>query len=183
MTRRPQQLRGFTLAEVAVTIAVVGLALVWMLQALNTAKVTAAHTRNLKLARELALLTLGQIESGLYAEEITGDRIEGTYAEEGYPDFSFEAIIGEANFMPEPDDPAFDNWLEERRQAEQDDEDEEDVEQPYDKVRIKVSFPPLQDLPAELEIERWLPWDQLHPSEEEESGASGDAGDAPGGDG
>jgi prepilin-type N-terminal cleavage/methylation domain-containing protein len=166
---------GFTLAEVAVTIAVVGLALVWMLQALNTAKVTAAHTRNLKLARELALLTLGQIESGLYAEEMSGDRVEGTYAEEGYPDFLFEAIIGEGNFRPAVDDPTFDNWLEERRQAEMED-DEEEVEQPYEKVQVRVSFPPLQDLPSELLIERWLPWDQLHPSEDEDT----DEGTAPG---
>jgi hypothetical protein len=153
---------------VAVTIAVVGLALVWMLQALNTAKITAAHTRNLKLARELALLTLGQIESGLYVEEMTGDRIEGTYSEEGYPEFLFEAIIGEGNFRPAFDDPTFDNWLEERRQAELDGEDDEEVEQPYEKVQVRVSFPPLQDLPAELVIERWLPWDQVHPSEYDE---------------
>lgn len=173
MSARRSRSRGFTLAEVAVTIAVVGLALVWMLQALNTAKVTAAHTRNLKLARELALLTLGQIESGLYAEEMSGDRIEGTYAEEGYPDFLFEAIIGEGNFRPALDDPAFDNWLEERRQAELEDDDEE-VEQPYDKVQVRVRFPPLQDLPSELLIERWLPWDQLHPSEvEDEQDGSG----------
>ena len=54
---------GFTLAEVAVTIALVGLALVYMLQGLNTAKITAAYTRNIKLSKELALLTLGRIES------------------------------------------------------------------------------------------------------------------------
>lgn len=191
MSLRPRSfpVRGFTLAEVAVTIAVVGLALVWMLQALNTAKVTAAHTRNMKLARELALLTLGQIESGLYADEITDERIEGTYAEEGYPSFSFEAVIGEGNFRPSPDDPAFDNWLEERRQAEDAaDNDEDEVEQPYDKVQIRVEFPPLVDLPHELVLERWLPWDQLHPSDEDETsgdgtdtGSSGSGGSSGGG--
>ncbi|HVS19734.1 MAG TPA: prepilin-type N-terminal cleavage/methylation domain-containing protein [Planctomycetota bacterium] len=77
----PRRRVGFTLAEVAVTIAVVGLALVWMLQALNAAKLTAAQTRNLKLSRELALQTLGQLESGLFEDDLVDDRIDGTYAE------------------------------------------------------------------------------------------------------
>lgn len=164
--------RGFTLAEVAVTIAVVGLALVWMLQALNAAKLTAAHTRNLKLARELALLTLGQIESGLYSEEIEDDRIEGTYAEEGYPEFGFEAVIGDENFRPAEDDPAFDNWLDER-QREESEQDEVEVEQPYEKVQVRVTFPPVVDLQSELVLERWFPWEQLHPPEEAEQGTDG----------
>lgn len=171
---------GFTLAEVAVTIAVVGLALVWMLQGLNTAKVTAAHTRNLKLARELALLTLGQIESGLYSEEIDDDHIEGSYAEEGYPKFGFEVVIGDENFRPAADDPAFDNWLEERRQSELE-ADEEEIEQPYERVQVRVSFPPVLDLPSELVIERWYPWRQLHPPEEGEQGADEPGGTGTGG--
>jgi len=174
--------RGFTLAEVAVTLAVVGLALVWMLQALNAAKVTAAQTRNLKLARELALLTLGRIESGIYQEELTSQRLEGSYADEGYPDFYFEAVIGEENFRPSETDPAFDNWLEERRQRELQDEEDEEVEQPYEKVRIRVQFPAIQELKSELEFERWLPWEQLHPPEEEEP-ESPDASGAPPGSG
>jgi len=157
---------GFTLAEVAVTIAVVGLALVWMLQALNAAKLTAAQTRNLKLSRELALQTLGQVEAGLFEEELVDERIEGTYAEEGYPDFFYELVIGDENFMPPPDSEAFDNWLEERRQKEYDDEDDE-AEQPYEKVQIKVVSPPIGELKNELVIERWLPWTQLHPSDDE----------------
>ena len=169
---------GFTLAEVAVTIAVVGLALVWMLQALNAAKVTAAYTRNLKLSRELALQTLGQIESGLYLEDLDDDRLDGTYAEEGFPDFFFEVVIGDENFRPEEDSAAFDNWLEEQRQK--DDDDDEEAEQAYEKVQVKVTFPPIQDLKNELVIERWLPWRQLHPSEEEEDPAAAGAG-LPGG--
>ncbi len=157
---------AFTLAEVAVTIAVVGLALVWMLQALNVAKVTAAQTRNFKLSRELALLTLGQLESGLFEEDLEDERLEGTYAEEGYPDFFYEVVIGDANFQPPPESESFDNWLEERRQAESDDEDEE-AEQPYEKVQIKVVFPKIGELKNELVIERWLPWEQVHPLESE----------------
>jgi prepilin-type N-terminal cleavage/methylation domain-containing protein len=168
--------RGFTLAEVAVTLAVVGLALVWMLQALNSAKVTAAQTRNLKLARELALLTLGQLESGQYREEIDDEEIQGTYAEVGYPDFSFEAVIGEANLPPPPNDQAYDNWLEERRRAQDKaDEEEQEVEQAYERVQVRVTFPQMLELPNELVIERWLPWSLVHPSEEEETQAQGAA--------
>ncbi len=166
MSRRGNA-RGFTLAEVAVTIAVVGLALVWMLQALNSAKLTAAYTRNLKLARELALLTLGQIEAGLYQEEVGDERIDGTYAEQGHPEFHFEAVFGDENLRPDPDDPSFDNWRQEELDR-QDDPDEEEVEQPYEKVQVRVTFPPIQDLKNELVIERWLPWAQLHPPELED---------------
>lgn len=161
---------GFTLAEVAVTIAVVGLALVWMLQALNAAKLTAAQTRNLKLSRELALLTLGQVESGLFEEDLDDERLEGTYAEEGYPEFAYEVVIGDENFQPPPDSEAFDNWMEERRQAEYDDEDDE-AEQPYEKVQIKVVFPPIGELKNELVVERWLPWKQVHPADDEGAAA------------
>ncbi len=169
--------RGFTLAEVAVTLAVVSLALVWMIQALNTAKVTAAQTRNLKLARELALLTLGQLETGQYRDEIDDEEIQGTYAEVGYPDFSFEAVIGEANLPPPPNDQAYDNWLEERRQAEsKKDDKEEEVEQAYERVQVRVTFPQLLEMPNELVIERWLPWSLVHPSEEDQTAqAQGDA--------
>lgn len=176
---------AFTLAEVAVTIALVGLALAWMLQTLNTAKVTAAYTRNIKLARELALLTLGQIESGLYAEDVDDERIEGTYAEEGYPDFAFEAVIGDESFRPdENDSQAFDSWRHDqdlKRRAKAKEGDTEDAEQPYEKIQIKVTFRKIQDLDNEYVIERWLPWEQIHPEEAAEpdageSGATGAAG-------
>ena len=117
---------GFTLAEVAVTIALMGMALVYMMQGLNAAKMTAAHTRNLKLSKELALLTLGRVQSGVYEDEIENDRLEGTYAEEGYPEFLFEVVIGEANFLLEVDEYGnyFDNWAHEREQRELNDDDE-----------------------------------------------------------
>jgi prepilin-type N-terminal cleavage/methylation domain-containing protein len=159
---------GFTLAEVAVTIALVGLALVYMLQGLNTAKITAAYTRNIKLSKELALLTLGRIEAGLYEEELDDERIEGTYAEEGYPDFSFEAVIGDENLAPRDDeyeDRFFDNW---RYEDEEYDDDDEEAEQPYEKIQIRITSPPIRELKNELVIERWLPWRQLHPPEEDE---------------
>ena len=174
---RSARRRGFTLAEVAVTIALVGLALAWMLQVLNAAKLNAAQARNLKLARELALLTLGQIESGLFADEIDDERIDGTYAEEGYPDFGFEAVIGDENFRPDEDDlEAFDNWRHEqdrkRRESRKDGKEEDEAEQPYEKIQVKVTFPQVQELKNEYVLEHWVAWKQIHPDEEGEEGAA-----------
>lgn len=183
----PRRLRrGFTLAEVAVTIALIGLALAWMLQVLNASKLTAAYSRNLKLSRELALLTLGQLESGQFSDDLDDERFEGTYAEEGYPDFSFEVVLGDENFRPDPTDQrAFDNWEAERQRREREQRSEEDAdseeneEDPaYEKIQIKVSFPKVQDMRNEYILERWLPWRQLHPEDAEsaESGAEGTDG-------
>ena len=82
---------GFTLAEVAVTLLIVSFALVLILQGLNVAKFSAAQTHNRKVARELALLTLGRVQSGLYWEDLDGEpgEIPGSYAEEGYEDWRF----------------------------------------------------------------------------------------------
>ena len=160
---------AFTLAEVAVTIALVGLAMVYLLQALTEAKEVAASTRNVKLSKELALLTLGRIESGLYEDELDDDRIEGSYSEEGYPDFSFQAVIGEENLpqlYEEDGREFFDNWQWEEEQDDYD--DDEEVEQPYEKIQVRVISPPIGDAKNELVIERWVAWGQLHPSEEED---------------
>jgi len=170
LARTSRRRGGFTLAEVAVTIALVGIALAWLLQALNAAKLTAANARNIKLARELSLLTLGQIESGLFAKEIDDDRIEGSYADEGYPDFSFEAVIGDENLTPNLDDTAaFDNWRhdqdEKKAKESKKDKDEQEVEQPYEKIQIKVTFPKIQQSKNEFVIEKWVAWKQLHPDE------------------
>lgn len=182
----PRRRAGFTLAEVAVTIAIVGLALAWMLQTLSSSKMTAAYSRNLKLARELSLYTLGQIESGLFDEELDSERIEGVYADEGYPDFAYEAVIGDESLSPDPtNQQSFDNWRHERDQRERQrsstsaaSEDEEEVEEPYERVQVRVTFPKLGELKNEYVIERWLPWRQLHPEEAtgEDGGAAGGAG-------
>ena len=180
--------KGFTLAEVAVTIALIGLALAWMLQVLNASKLTAAYSRNLKLSRELALLTLGQIESGQFSDDLDDERFEGTYAEEGYPDFSFEVVLGDENFRPDPTDQrAFDNWEAERQRREREEraEESEDAEgeeedPAYEKIQVKVTFPKVQDMRNEYILERWLPWRQLHPDDAE--GAEAGAGASEGGD-
>ena len=92
--------RGFTLAEVAVTIVIVGIGMLLVLQGLNTAKMAAAQTRNLKLSRELALITLGQIASGQFQDEIQKG-LQGSYAEEGYPDFAYDVVVGDDTFSDE----------------------------------------------------------------------------------
>ena len=179
----PRRVReGFTLAEVAVTIALIGLALAWMLQVLNASKLTAAYSRNLKLSRELALLTLGQIESGQFSDDLDDERFEGTYAEEGYPDFSFEVVLGDENFRPDPTDQrAFDTWEVERRRREREERVEEsedsegEEENPaYEKILVKVTFPKVQDMRNDYILERWLPWRQLHPEDAESDEAGAD---------
>ena len=53
--RRSDSRAGFTLAEAAVTIALVAVTLTILLQSLEGSKMMAAHTRDQKIARELAL--------------------------------------------------------------------------------------------------------------------------------
>ena len=164
---------GFTLAEVAVTIVIVGIGMLLVLQGLNTAKLTAAHTRNMKLARELALTTLGQIASGLFQEDIQAG-LEGSYAEEGYPDFSFEVVVGDESFRTETTDGPFDSWAprDDREEDEEKVEDPQEVtDEPFEKVKIKITFPKIQvaqeQLKNELVLEEWIPWNQVYGQSEE----------------
>jgi prepilin-type N-terminal cleavage/methylation domain-containing protein len=168
--RRPSVRRaraGFTLAEVAVTIVIIGIALVLCLQGLNGSKLQAAYTRNFKLARELALLTLGEVGSGLYAEDIQ-DGLEGSYADEGHPKFTYEVVVGDDMLSDTEDDiygGRFDSW---DPNDDDEEEDEELTEQPYEKVKIRVRFTPIQDYPDELVLEQWFPWSQVYGSPEEQ---------------
>lgn len=159
---------GFTLAEVVVTIAIVAIALTLAFQSLNVSKLTAAHTRNSKLARELALYTLGQIEAGLFWEEIETGRT-GVY--EDYPDFSWELALGEETFIErDPNEGPFDNWAyreEQRRLADDYDEEEEEEVQPYEEVRVKVTYPAIREFPHEVVLEQWIPWVQVYGEDEE----------------
>jgi len=163
---------AFTLVEVAVAILIVGIALTLVLQSLNTSKLRAKQTQNLKLARELGTLTMGRVAAGLYREDLDA-YYTGTYSEEGYPEFLYEIALGDNSF-PEADEyeegVRFDSWYEDDLDEE---EDEEDAEEPYEKVRIRVSFPVLSEYSNQLELERWIPWDQVYGEEEdEESGGS-----------
>lgn len=179
---------GFTLAEVAVTILIVGMGMLWILQGLNSAKMTAAQTRNMKLARDLALMTLGQVASGQFQEDIE-DGLSGTYAEEGYPQFSFEVLVGDESFVETgQQEGTFDTWrhqqdLKEEREAEraresEEEEDPQDREEPFEKVKIRVTFVPKirvgeTEQKNELVLEEWMPWKQVYGEKEEEEPAAG----------
>jgi prepilin-type N-terminal cleavage/methylation domain-containing protein len=165
---------GFTLAEVAITIVIVGIGLVLVLQGLNTAKMTAAQTRNEKLARELGLYTLGQIEAGLYQEDIE-QGLNGNYSDvdpQHGQAFTYEVVVGDESFVDSDPNAPFDSWKP-RTQKQLDDEkkkDEEDMPEPYEKVKIKVTFPRILEYKNELILERWVPWTQVY-GEAEESGS------------
>ena len=197
-TARAGDSGGFTLAEVAVTLVIVAIALVFVLQGLSQAKVTAYHTTNRKIARTLALESLSQVESGLFWDDIEpgGDRLIGTYAEEGFEAYEYEILFGdEDDFTLQPQDldrrepGKFDSWSrdpdsdrdgipdsEEIDSSRDDsDEDEEAAEEPYEIVRIQVLFPNvgLPDASNVLVLERWIPWEQVYgESEDDEEGGS-----------
>ena len=163
---------GFTLAEVMVALMLVGGVLVYTLAGLNLSQLESGHTYSMKIARELALQKLGEIESGLYWEDMD-DEISGSFSEQGHPDFHYEVVFGSDNFEDERDG-AFDSWSSE---DDDDDEDEEEAEQPYQEVRIKVTFPPLGEFSNELVVERWLPWNQLYPGEGDDADSEGEEED------
>lgn len=168
---------GFTLAEVAVTLVIVGVTLLWVLEGLNRAKMTAAHTHNAKIAAELATFTLGEIESGLYWDDIDDRGLDGNYAEEGYESFWWEVVLGEETFPDlEGAEPLLehDSLRERRMRAERarEDREEEDVEKVYEKVRIRVVFPQFTEQKPEVILERWIPWKQVY-------GPSDDAAESP----
>jgi len=174
--RRPRSSSaGFTLAELAVTLVICSLALTLVLQGVNTAMSTAAHTHNRKVARDMALQTLGQVESGLFWEDMD-DRLYGSYDEEGYPDFYWEVVVGDDALSDLDDDGeptlAYDSWAEDP--YDDDDDDIEGAEEPFERVRIRVTFPKTGDWPSELVIERWIPWDQVYGSSGDDRGGSGD---------
>jgi len=167
---------GFTLVEMAVTLVIVSIGLVMVLEGLMKAKVSAAETHYRKVARELALLTLGQVEAGLFWEELDGDggTLTGNYAEEGYEDFNYELAFGEEDFRStserdERDSAYHDSWRyarEREERAREHDKDEEKTKEPFEKVRIRIGYPQLTDRESALVLERWMPWEQVYGSEE-----------------
>ena len=168
--RSSAQSPGFTLAELAVTLVICSIALTLILQGVQTAMSTASNTHNRKVARDLALETLGLVESGVFWEDMD-ERLYGTYDEEGYPEFSWEVVAGEDSLMELDDEGEpileYDSW---RRDPWEDDEDEEDEDaaQPFEKVRIRVTFPKVGAYPNHLTLERWIPWKQVYGSEDDE---------------
>lgn len=193
MTPRPATRSGFTLAEVAVTLLIVSMGLVLVMQGLTASKFSAAMTHYRKVSRELGGLTLGQLEAGLFQEELEGGRsggdvLAGNYAEEGYEEISYELVLGEEQFSEETEDydrnGAFhDTWAYERdRERERDDEDddeENEVTEPFEKARIRVTFPKLGEFDNTLVIERWIPWELVYGSEGDQ-GSGTEAGEGEG---
>ncbi len=170
---------GFTLVEIAVTLLIISVGLTMCVESLFVAKHQASHTRNLKLARELGTMTLGQIESGIYQDEIQSGW-SGSYAQEGYVDFYFEVLLGEEAFEetePEQLNDYHDSFADRRERREErsgGEQDEEDVEEPYEKVKLRVSFPQTKEFKNYLILESWMPWEQVHGmSEEDENEAPG----------
>jgi prepilin-type N-terminal cleavage/methylation domain-containing protein len=188
---------GFTLAEVAVTLLIVGIALVYVLQGLNTSKATARATANAKIGREMALLTLARVESGLFQEDLasgatdtTGVTLSGSYSEEGYPEWTWVVKVGDEAFedTQSADEPhlQYDTFAaREQREKERLQEaessssrsstasdEEERAEQPFEKVRVRVSWPRMGELPHQLTLERWILWDQVYGKPEEEEAAT-----------
>ncbi len=184
MNRRARQ-AGFTLAEVAVTIVIVGTMLIYLLQGLNGTKLLAAQTRNNKLSRELALQKLGQVGSGLFQEDIDKGLV-GSFADEGYPDFSFEVVVGDETFSDQGDvqNDRFDSWHPPNStKDDKQDPTEEPVEKPFEKVKIRVTSPKIQEFSNQLTLEQWYPWTQVYGEKEEaQKGQDGqpDAADSSG---
>jgi prepilin-type N-terminal cleavage/methylation domain-containing protein len=174
---------GFTLVEVAVTLLIVGIGLTLCLQSLFTAKATAAHTRNLKLARELGVQTLGQVESGLFQDEIRSDYY-GTYAQEGYEAFSFVIMLGDdafAEYDEYDSDSMYHDTFAARRDREWEarrdaGEDEDDFEEPFEKVKVQITFPKTGEYNNQLVLENWMPWKQVYGEDEEEAAREENSG-------
>lgn len=175
--------RGFTLAEVAVTVVIVGTALTLCMQALGSAKVTAAQTRNLKLARELGLFKLGELESGIYLEEVDADStLADTFAEQGHPDFNWEIALGDDTFAEADPNAPFDSWSRkfEKDEEEQEEKGAEEAEQPYERVKVRVTFRQIAGFKNEVVLERWIPWKQVHKTEDAQTDAPASDSDASG---
>jgi prepilin-type N-terminal cleavage/methylation domain-containing protein len=176
---------GFTLAEVMVTLLIVSIGLLLITQGLQRARFSSAETHHRKVARELAQLTLGRLESGLFWEELDGgdgEVLTGTYAEEGYEEFHYELVLGDEEFRERDDTNErergyHDSWEyareRERRERDDNDEEEEEVAEAFEKVRIKVGYPRfgVSERESALVLERWVPWEQVYGSEDEDRAA------------
>jgi hypothetical protein len=176
--------------EVMVALVIVSIGLLLVNQGLLRARRTAAETHYRKVARELALVTLGRLESGLFWEELDGggEVLSGTYAEEGYEDYHYELVLGDEEFLDDDassrrgrDSGYHDSWDYERereerlrnRERERDDEEDEEVAEPFEKARIKIVYPGFGEKPSELVLERWIPWEQVYGATDDEDGKKG----------
>lgn len=182
---------GFTLAEAAITIALVGMVVVMILQGLEGAKMNALYVKNRKTAYELGVGLLGEVRVGLYREELESG-MSGDFAEQDHPEFEWEVVLGDDVFEEadrDDTDRPYDNYqrrreLQEERDAERDsrfvDEDEEAAaEEPFEKIKVRVTYPKVRTFPSELVLEAWVPWVEVYGEDEEEETELGAAGAAP----
>ena len=158
-----------------VTLLIVGMTLLLVLQGMFTARETAFYTHQRKVARELAILSLGRVAAGLFWEELDerNQTLAGNYSEEGYDAFSWEIVLGDDDFRDneQNDDGYFDNYAYRRYQESQnDDDEEEEAEEPFERVKVRVIFPVLgTERPNELLLEQWIPWTQVYGQSEEDA--------------
>jgi hypothetical protein len=151
-----------------VTIAIVGVVLVFAVQGLNNSMFQAANTRDLKVARELGLFKIAQFESGLYSEDIE-NHMAGDFSEQEYPGFFWEVVLGDEQFDEDDDEEdtgRFNSWAPD--EDEEDEEVDEDAEEPFQELRVKVTFNGPKDAPKEVILERWVTWSFLYGEEETE---------------
>ncbi|MEZ6013624.1 MAG: prepilin-type N-terminal cleavage/methylation domain-containing protein [Planctomycetota bacterium] len=180
-TRRGLGREGFTLAEAAVTIAIVAIVLTMILQALEVAKITAAHTMYMKAARELGSTMLGEIEAGRWQDELDSG-MSGSFADKDQPDYYWDLALGDESFPDrvneDQDDryKPFDNYrARDEWRADNSDPDEDEEEQPFEKIKLRVRFPKIRQLSDEIVLERWVRWAQIYGKDEEEEAAAGAA--------
>ena len=154
---------GFTLAEVAVTIVIVGILLVVSVQALNNSLAQASHTRNINIARELAMLSLARLEAGLFIDELE-DHMEGDYSDDDQPYFNWEIVLDTEEFYDEEqlETDRFDSW-----EPTDEDEDTESGD-PWVVARVKVRFPVQTGRKDNIVLERWLTREFVYGPEDED---------------
>ena len=190
-SRKAGESAGFTLAEAAVTIAIVGIVLLAVMQGLQGAKMASLNVKNQKTAYELGTGLLGEIRVGLYREELESG-MTGDFAEQDEPDFRWEVTLGDDVFTDSDEggeDRPFDN-LQDRRDREEDrenssdsrftDEEDEEAVEPFEKVKVRVTYPLVEEYPTELLLEAWIPWVEVYGPEEEEELAGQNVGGPPG---
>ena len=148
------------------------------------------------LADSVALsLQGGALSGALGDEDSTGPGWIGraeAFAEWGQS-LDWELALGEDALAEATDDDGterpFDNYAARRDWEDSQDDDEEDEEstEPFEKVKLRVSYPKFSDYPQELVLERWIRWEQVYgPSEEdllaeEQAGEAGTGAGAPAG--
>lgn len=185
--RRGSQ-EGFTLAEAAVTIAIVSIVLLQVVRGLQSAKLNAYHTKVKKTAYELGVGLLGEIKAGLYRDELDSG-MSGTFADADEPEFLWDVAIGDDVFSDVDDQGRpFDNFADRRerdreREEENDfgDDEDDEIEEPFEKIKVRVIYPVMdEDIENELVLEAWCPWEEIYGVDEEDefgTGAEGVTGD------